>query len=76
VAQTTGKILLNCGCFDALVKRWDKYIKVGGGYTGNYIFFPSSNIIRVISSYGPFTESLSYMCVFNVYISVSPLKED
>jgi hypothetical protein len=31
VAETTVERLLCCG-FDALVKRWDKCISVGGGY--------------------------------------------
>jgi hypothetical protein len=32
VAETTAKIFLYCRGFDALVKRWDKCISVGGGY--------------------------------------------
>jgi hypothetical protein len=30
--------------FDALVKRWDMCINVGGGYFEKYMFFPVSNI--------------------------------
>jgi hypothetical protein len=30
--------------FDALVKRWDKCISVGGGYVEKYMFFLGSNI--------------------------------
>jgi hypothetical protein len=30
--------------FDALVKRWDKYINVGGGYVEKETFLPGSNI--------------------------------
>jgi hypothetical protein len=30
--------------FDALVKRWDECINVGGGYVEKYMFFPGSNI--------------------------------
>jgi hypothetical protein len=30
--------------FDALVKRWDKCINVGGGYVEKYMFFPGPNI--------------------------------
>jgi hypothetical protein len=34
-----------CGAgFDALVKRWDKCISVGGGYVEKYMFLPGSNI--------------------------------
>jgi hypothetical protein len=29
--------------FDALVKRWDKSINVGGGYVEKYMFFSGSN---------------------------------
>jgi hypothetical protein len=33
MAETTVKKRhLYCGFFDALVKRWDKFISVGGGY--------------------------------------------
>jgi hypothetical protein len=28
--------------FDALVKRWDKCINVGGGYVEKYMFYPNS----------------------------------
>jgi hypothetical protein len=31
--------------FDALAKRWDKCIDVGGGYAEKEMFFPGSNII-------------------------------
>jgi hypothetical protein len=34
--------------FDALVKRWDKCINVGGGYVEKLMFFPCSNITRFI----------------------------
>jgi hypothetical protein len=30
--------------FDALVKRWDKCVSVGGGYDEKYMFFPGLNI--------------------------------
>jgi hypothetical protein len=30
--------------FQALVKRWDKCVNVGGGYVGKYIFSPVTNI--------------------------------
>jgi hypothetical protein len=30
--------------FDALVKRWDKCISVGGGYVEKEMFFPGTNI--------------------------------
>jgi hypothetical protein len=30
--------------FDALVKRWDKCINVGGGYVEKQMFPPGSNI--------------------------------
>jgi histone-lysine N-methyltransferase SETMAR len=30
--------------FDALIKRWDKCINVGGGYVEKCIFSPGSNI--------------------------------
>jgi hypothetical protein len=32
MAETTVKILLYAAGFDALVKRWNKCINVGGGY--------------------------------------------
>jgi hypothetical protein len=32
--------------FDALVKRWDKCINVGGRYIEKYMFLPHSNITR------------------------------
>jgi hypothetical protein len=30
--------------FDALVKRWEKFISVGGGYVEKYMFFRGLNI--------------------------------
>jgi hypothetical protein len=39
VAETTVKRLL-CAGFDALVKRWDKCMKVGGGYVEKINVFP------------------------------------
>jgi hypothetical protein len=30
--------------FGSLVKRWDKFINVGGGYVEKQFFFPGSNI--------------------------------
>jgi hypothetical protein len=33
-----------CACFDALVKRWDRCINVGGGYVEKLLFCPGSNI--------------------------------
>jgi hypothetical protein len=44
VAETTVKNFYAAG-FDALVKRWDKCINVGGGYAEKYMFFPGSSII-------------------------------
>jgi hypothetical protein len=45
VAETTIKKLLCCAAgFDALVKRWDTCISVGGGYVEKQTFFPGSNI--------------------------------
>jgi hypothetical protein len=43
VTETTGKNFFAAG-FDALVKRWDKRINVGGGYVEKYMFFPGTNI--------------------------------
>jgi hypothetical protein len=43
VSETTVKRLLSVG-FDALVKRWDKCISVGGGYVEKYMLSPGSNI--------------------------------
>jgi hypothetical protein len=50
--------------FDALVKRWDKYINVGGGYVDKKIFVPGSNItcFTFISICDLFTDSPSYKC--------------
>jgi hypothetical protein len=45
VAETTVKNFYAAG-FDALVKRSDKCISVGGGYVEKYIFFSGSNITR------------------------------
>jgi hypothetical protein len=48
--------------FDALVKRWDKCINVGGGYIKKYMFFPGSNItcfLRFIFVCDLFTDSPS-----------------
>jgi hypothetical protein len=41
--RTQSRDLYGAG-FDALVKRWDKCINVGGGYVEKYMFFPVSNI--------------------------------
>jgi hypothetical protein len=38
VAETAVKNLYAAG-FDALVKRWDKCINVGGGYVEKKVFF-------------------------------------
>jgi hypothetical protein len=48
--------------FDALVKRWDKSINVGGGCVEKYIFFPGSNITcyTFLSISDLFTDSSSY----------------
>jgi hypothetical protein len=46
--------------FDALVKRRDKCIIVGGGYVEEQMFFPGSNITCFISICDLFTDSLSY----------------
>jgi hypothetical protein len=45
--------------FDALVKRWDKCISVGGGYVEKYMFFQvrKSHVLRFISICGIFTDS-------------------
>jgi hypothetical protein len=47
--------------FEALVKRWDKCISVGGGYVEKYMFLPVriSHVLRIISIYFLFTDSLS-----------------
>jgi hypothetical protein len=36
-------------CFDALLKRWDECINVGGGYVEKQMFFLGSNIMRFTS---------------------------
>jgi hypothetical protein len=41
MAGTTVKNLYAAG-FDALIKRWDKFINVGGGYVGKSFFFGSN----------------------------------
>jgi hypothetical protein len=38
MAETTVKYFYAAG-FDTLVKRWDKFINVGGGYVDKYMFF-------------------------------------
>jgi hypothetical protein len=43
-AKTTVKDFYAAG-FDALVKRWDKCINVGGGYVEKYMFLQCSNKI-------------------------------
>jgi hypothetical protein len=43
MAETTVKSLYAAG-FDALIKRWDKCINVGGRYIEKLMFFPGSNI--------------------------------
>jgi hypothetical protein len=46
--------------FDALVKRWDKYINVGGGYVEKYFFqVRMSDVLRFISICDLFTDSSS-----------------
>jgi hypothetical protein len=50
--------------FDALVKRWDKRINVGGGYVEKKNIFPQvriSHVIRFISICDVFTDSSSYL---------------
>jgi hypothetical protein len=45
--------------FDALVKRWDKCISVGGGYVENFFFqVRLSHVLRFISICDLFTDSL------------------
>jgi hypothetical protein len=58
--------------FDALVKRWDKCINVGGRYVGKQCFFPGSisHVLRFICISDLFTGSPSYrfethMSLFN-----------
>jgi hypothetical protein len=46
--------------FDALVKRCDRRINVGGGYVEKQIFFPGSNITYFIPICDLFTYSPSY----------------
>jgi hypothetical protein len=43
LAHTTAKDFYAAGC-DALLKRWDKCINVGGGYVEKCMFFPVPNI--------------------------------
>jgi hypothetical protein len=47
--------------FDALVKRWDKCISVGGGYVEKYMFFSrfEYRVLRFISICDVFTDSPS-----------------
>jgi histone-lysine N-methyltransferase SETMAR len=49
--------------FDALVKRWVKYIDAGGGYAKNRCFFHVgiSHVLRFISICDLFTDSHSYV---------------
>jgi hypothetical protein len=47
--------------FDALVKRWDKCINVGGGYVEKFFFQVGiSYVLRFISICDLFTDSPSY----------------
>jgi hypothetical protein len=48
--------------FEALVKRWDKCISVGGGYAEEYVFPQDriSHVLRFISICDLFTDSPSY----------------
>jgi hypothetical protein len=53
--------------FDALVKRWDKCICVGGGYMEKYFFqVRESHVLRFISIYGLFTHSPSYVKLYTL----------
>jgi hypothetical protein len=51
--------------FDALVRRWDKCINVGGGYVEKYMSPPPkvriSHVLRLISICDLFTDSPSYV---------------
>jgi hypothetical protein len=46
VAETTVTKDFYSAGFDALVKRWDKCINVGGGYVEKCFSLPGSNIKR------------------------------
>jgi hypothetical protein len=35
--------------FDALIKRWEKCINVGGGYVEKWMFFFQVQILRVLN---------------------------
>jgi hypothetical protein len=58
--------------FDALVKRWDKCIKVGGGYVEKKSFFSPSSIITC----DLFIDSPSYKVDRRVIVLISYSEEE